>query len=219
MVLNFRRMMDEFPPNSHVSKQKPMQPKPVKKVERVVEGQVLRKQKSFGRRFAEIFIGGDVKGVGSFIFTEIMIPAAKDAIADGITQGIERMLFGEVRSTSRRRGGYRPQQGNINYTRYANRNASPPFVVMQPQERKPNAPSTYEDIVLETRGDAEAVIHKLYELVASYDAATVADLYELVGMTGSFVDNKWGWTNIQGSGVERVRNGYMLSLPDPEPLD
>ncbi len=56
-------------------------------------------------------------------------------------------------------------------------------------------------------------------LLDKYDSVTVAEFYELCGVSGNFTDNKYGWTDIQGASVQRTRNGYLLNMPKPEPLD
>jgi hypothetical protein len=48
---------------------------------------------------------------------------------------------------------------------------------------------------------------------------SVADLYDLVGVTGNYTDNKYGWTDIRSASVIRVRDGYMLKLPKALPLN
>jgi len=76
-----------------------------------------------------------------------------------------------------------------------------------------------EDIILRTRGEGEAVIASLSDLIEDYGVASVADLYDLVGITGSFTDNKYGWTNLRTASVTRVRDGFLLNLPRPTPID
>jgi hypothetical protein len=85
--------------------------------------------------------------------------------------------------------------------------------------RRARARHDFDEIVLETRGEADEVIDQLYEIVSRYDSATVADLYELVGLASTHTDNKWGWTDLRGAGVTRVRSGYLLDIPEPRPLD
>lgn len=77
----------------------------------------------------------------------------------------------------------------------------------------------FDEIVLDERAEAEEVIDKLYEVVSRYEFATVADLYDLVGLPSNHTDHKWGWSDLRGAGVSRIRDGYLLDLPDPEPLD
>ena len=58
------------------------------------------------------------------------------------------------------------------------------------------------------------------EIIEEYDGiVTVADLYDLVGITDKYTDHKYGWTNLRNAKVERVRDGYMLKLPKVLPID
>ena len=57
------------------------------------------------------------------------------------------------------------------------------------------------------------------DLIESYGAVSVADLYDLVGILGSPNDNKWGWANIRTAEPIRVRDGYLLKLPKVCPID
>jgi hypothetical protein len=72
---------------------------------------------------------------------------------------------------------------------------------------------------LETRTEAEEVIDRLFDMVSRYDSASVADLYALVGLASTHTDYKWGWTDVRGAGVSKIRGGYLLDLPEPKPLD
>lgn len=205
--------MDSLPTNSHKSKN-PNEEKP--KIEKVVAGTVVQRKRPLGKRIAETFGATDMKSVGGFVVLDVILPAAKDMVADAISQGIERMLFGEARSISRRPNKQYSNNGYVNYSRY--NPSTPPF--------KPNVPSRrargshdFNEIILETRVEADEVIERLFDLVDRYQSASVADLYELVGIQGQYTDDKWGWVDIRGAGVTRIRNGYLLDLPRPEPLD
>ena len=220
--------MEDYPSNSHKKKTPPKAIEETKKVERVVEGEVIRRKKPLGKRFAELFIGGDAKSVGSYVMFEVLLPAVKDTLADAMSQGVERMLFGEARSTSRRTGrrpgGSYYDNTYISYNRPPNRATGAPGSYGRMEEprhmsRRNRANHDFDEIILATRVEAEEVIDNLFGLVSQYESASVADLYELVGVTGSFADEKWGWTDLRGAGVSRIRNGYLLDLPKPEPLD
>ena len=41
----------------------------------------------------------------------------------------------------------------------------------------------------------------------------------LVGVSGNYTDNKYGWTDIRNASVIRVRDGYMIKLPKALPLN
>ena len=72
--------------------------------------------------------------------------------------------------------------------------------------------------MLESRGEADAVLSRMDEIMEEYDIVRVADLYDLVGITGDYTDNKYGWTNIRDAKVVRVRDGYKIQLPRAMPL-
>lgn len=70
------------------------------------------------------------------------------------------------------------------------------------------------DIVLATYKDAGEVLHKLVHLIETYGHASVADLYDLVGMPNSYSNVLIGWSSYQDITIKRCREGYLLSLPD-----
>lgn len=210
---------DEFPANSRTNR--PAQEPEEKKLAIIVTGKVERRKAPLGRRVKELFVRGDAPSVGGYILNEILLPAVKDTIADMVSQGIERMLFGEGRSTSRRTGARPGTGGYTNYNRYS---STPPWkkeTREEPRTMSHRAKSShnFDDIILATRVEGEDVIEKLFELVSRYEQATVADLYELVGVQSSFTDEKWGWVDLRGAGVTRISSGYLLELPRPTPLD
>jgi len=203
----------DYPPNSDASKRQAQEDKNIK---RVTSDEPIRRKKSLGKQFKETFVAGDAKTAVRYVMFDVLIPAAKDMIAEAGTQGIEKLIFGDTR----RRGSTPPQAGPtgyVSYNRYAmgNRQTAPQRVL----SRQARARHDFDEIVLVSRVEAEEVIDKLYEVVSRYGAATVADLYELVGSPGTHTDNKWGWTNLRGAGVSRTRGGFLLDLPEPEPLD
>lgn len=211
-------MESEFPSNSHSSK-RAARDEP-KKVEQIVSSEVVRRKKPLSKRFTETFVGGDARGVASYVMFDVLIPAAKDMVADAMSMGVEKMLFGDVRSSSRRGGSRSGSSGPyVSYNRFApgsslGRRDEPTI-----PSRRARATHDFDEIILATRVEAEEVVDRLFDLVSRYESATVADLYELVGVSGNYTDDKWGWTDIRGAGVTRVRNGYLLDLPKPTPLD
>lgn len=217
--------MDVFPANSHSSKivTQPTTREAVeeKKVEKVVTGTVIQRKTPLSKKFMSTFFGGDAKGVIGYVFQEVLLPAAKDTITDVVSQGIERMVYGESRSTSRRTG-HRPSgyAGYTSYNRYSGPAAARPDPRQKPgPSQKARANHDFGEIILPTRAEATDVIDSCFDLIAKYEVVTVADVWTLCGATPQFTDENWGWTDIRGFGVTRITNGYLLDLPKPEPLD
>lgn len=214
-------MEGEFPSNSKYKKVVPQSSEPEKKVEKITEGTVVRRKKSLGKRFKEVFVSGDSKSVGHYVLLEVLLPAVKDMIADVASTYVDRTLFGEGRSGHRRPGmsHARPTgtPGYVSYNRFGpagSREDARPSL-----SRQARATHSFDELVIATRVEAEAVISSLYDLLEKYQQATVEDLYDLVGETPQYTDSKWGWTDLRTAGVTRSGGGYLLALPKPIPLD
>ena len=183
-----------------------------KKVEKVVSGKVTQRKKSLGKKILETFVGEDVGNVNQYLVHDILVPAVKSMLSDMVQGGIEMMLFGERRGSRTRRDGNRSYVSYNSFSGHDRRDNRP----MSQQSR---ARHDFGDIVLDSRGEAEEVLSHLVDLVIDYGQATVSDLYDLVGVTGSFTDNKYGWTDLSRASVSRVRDGYVLNLPRPMLID
>lgn len=206
--------MEEFPGNSKFAKEPEN-----KQITRVVAGRVTRRRPPLSRRLAENIVGDNAKGVFEYVLLDVVLPAAKDVLADAVSSAIERLLYGEVRGRRPRRSS---QFGNsyVSYNRYSSggynqHRDDPRRTNTQARKERPS----FDDIVLDTRADAEEVIQNLIALIDRFEAASVSDLYELVGITAEFTDAKWGWTSPRGMGVTRVGNGYLVDIPAPSPLN
>lgn len=201
----------DYPPNSKKGKS---EAKPEKKVERVTSTEAIKRKKSLGKQFSETFIGGDAKSAANYMAFGVLIPALRDALADAASQGIERLIFGESKT---RRPSSSMATGHVSYNRFSS--STPQASKPRTLSRRSRATHDFGEIVLQSRTEAEEVIDRLFDLVSRFDSATVADLYELVGIANTHTDHKWGWTDLRGASVTRIRNGYLLDLPEPEPLD
>jgi hypothetical protein len=217
---------EEFPPNSDESKK--ASPRGEPKVDPVVTGGAKRRRKSLRRQFKETFVAGDAKSAGTWVIFEVLLPGAREVVAESITQGVERIIFG---SSKRRSGSLYPPQtgpaGNIMYNQLSQSALGSRFLPRTPgglpgpervMSRQARAAHNFDEIVLTLRSDAEQTIDQLMNIVARYGQASVANLYELVSFEASHVDHKWGWTDLTGAGVTKVRDGYLLDLPSPHPL-
>lgn len=199
--------MAEYKSNSHRSKEIEKQEER-QKLEPIAKGKA--KKKSDVKKFADTFIAEDITSVKDYIIMEVLLPAAKKAISDIVTNGIDMILYGETRSKSKSR------ESRVSYTSY-----------YKDRDRDYDRPSRsrgrygydYDDIILDTRKEAEEVLDRMDDLIDTYGMVSVADLYDLVGISGNYTDNKYGWTNLRNADVQRVRDGYLLKLPKALPFD
>lgn len=203
----------EFPPNSDKSKLGETEEKNVKQV---TSAPAIRRKKGIGKQFKSIFFGGDARTAYQYVVYEVLIPGAKEMLLDGVREGMEKLVLGQSRR--QRNAPTSGPMGYVSYNRYA--------MGGQQQQQRPRTISNrarsrhnFDEIVLESRQEAEDVLERLYDLVEQYGSASVSDLLELVGIQSTHVDQKWGWEELRGAGVSRIRGGYLLDLPDPEPLN
>lgn len=208
-------MDSEFPPNSvRAQKSSEAETPEDKKVESVVKGEVVRRKKPLGKRFHETFLGGDARGTASFVVFNVLIPAAKDMLVEAGAQGIERLVYGESKRGGMRRSAM--QTGHIAYNRMNQPSDRPPPAQLS---RRARSRHDFDEIILQSRGEAEEVLDRMFDLLSRYDSVSVADLYELTGVQSAHTDQKWGWTDLRGSSVHRTRSGgFLLDLPEPVPL-
>lgn len=210
----------DFPANSHKATDAP-KPEP-KNVTPVVQG-AQRRKPGLGRRFAETFGGGDAHSVGQYILFDVLLPAAKDMVSDAVSGGIDRFLFGDSRPSSRRGRtiGGGSSTGYVNYSRMS---GSSNGSMRQSREQsrdmvRRRAVNSPDEILLQTRVEAQEVLDRMNDLIATYEVVTKADLYTLVDISPEFTDGNWGWTDLSDARIHHDRDGYLLDLPKPQPVE
>ena len=202
--------MTEYKANSHRVKEE-QKNKEVEKKNIQPVAKAKTKKKSEVKKFADVFIAEDITSVKDYIVNDVLIPAAKKAISDIITNGIDMILYGEAKGRDRRRDG----GSRVSYTKYYERDRDRDY----DRSRTRRSVYDYDDIILDTRGEAEDVLNRMDDLIDAYGMVSVADLYDLVGISGNYTDNKYGWTNLRNAEVRRTRDGYLLKLPKALPFD
>jgi len=214
----------DFPSNSQNLVNKPTQPKkkkPEKNVEKIVSGDVIKRPVSVGKKFKGLFFGGEFRSASSYIVFEVLLPALKNMAVDATTKGIERVIYGEA---APRRSGYESHNSRISYNGISNRTFG-----RDPRERAamlPDQPPYHRrgsglalpEIALTSRGECEKVVAGLTEILDIYEAASVADYYDMLGLPSTSTDNDWGWTRLSFAEVRQTRYGFVIDLPDPTPL-
>lgn len=202
-----------LPDNSHVNRAKtanqtsgntPAEKKDTdteKRAEKVVTGKVKTKPNA-KRKLTDVFISEDVANVKNYILMDVIVPAVKKAIYDLIVGTLDISLYGG------RGSGKRPSVDKISYRDYNS-------MSRQDTRDVPRSHSvySYDDIIFSSRGEAEAVLSRMDEIMDEYRMVRVADMYELAGVSGDYTDNKYGWTNIRDAKISKVYDGYKIDMP------
>lgn len=199
---DIHQLKKTYPGNSKASKEM-MLSGDKKAIKPIVQSPAKRKKKSAGKRITETLVGEDVDNVMQYLIYDVLVPSAKSTIIDMVSGGIEMLLGGERKNTrmTRDRG-----RSYVNYSSSVRDHHR----VVSPRSRSTHI---FDDILLQTRGDAEAVLSQMVDIIDEYGQVSVADLYDLVDISGEFTDHRYGWTNLSRATVERTRGGYLLNLP------
>lgn len=208
--------MEDYKSNSDKARQEQQSEK---KVEAVITGAAKTRKKGEMQKLADVFIAEDANNVKSYILMEVIVPAVKKAISDIVNTGIDivdtgidMILYGEA-GRSKKNG----TASKVSYRNYYDQGAD--RVRAGSAGNRRNTPD-YDDILFDTRGDAEAVLDAMNDIISQYGTVSVSDFYDLARVPNdNFTMNRYGWTNIGGATAVRVRDGYILKLPRAIPLN
>lgn len=216
--------MAEFPANSkmppRMNNPQVAPADPEKRVEKaVVEGTIVRKaKKGVGKRFVELFFSGETpKSVMTNVATGVVLPAVRDMLFTAGRDALHRVLYPTGQSGA---GGSTWRQGGgavIAYNRYAQ---SP---TPQPDQRttmshQGRTTGNYEELLFQSRTQAEQVIDEMFLLLEKFGTVTVGDFFDLAGVSTEFPDRTHGWRSLQGVAPIPRDGGFILNLPRPEGL-
>ena len=210
----------DYQGNSNKDKEE-KEDKPEKVVVKVVTGEVIRKPRTLGRKFKDIFFGGDARSAARYVAADVLLPALRDLVVDVIGRGTERVIYGESSVRHRRPTMESRVQYNRSYNNPLDRSyAGPrqPPVRLPDQNWRQTRKQRVGDIIIASREEAERVVETLLEIIDQYDVASVADYYDLLGEETTAIDNKWGWTYLNNVQVRQVHHGYLIDLPSAEQL-
>ena len=177
-------------------------------VEKVTTGVAVVKKKTFGRKVLDLFLSEKIDDVGDYVTHNVIGPGIKSLLYDMVNSAVSMMFWGDpnVRRNSRNGGGRKDYDKMYDDRRRRERGRRPAY--------------DYDDIIFETRDDAERVLDRLYDQLDRYGKARVADLYEAAGLSpdGNYTVNYYGWYSLRGAGVYPTSEGWAIDLPKCESL-
>jgi hypothetical protein len=162
------------------------------------------------------FFKESAQDVGRFIVWDVLIPAFKDLISDIVKKGIDAFLFGEE---SANRSQDKKKLDNPSYIQYGN------YSKYRDRDRRNDRNrhgdqwfirghgKQVEDPWFASESKALDVRDQMVEIIARYDMAFVADLYDIMDEPALHTDYKFGWYEFGDATVRRVRDGFVIDLP------
>lgn len=202
----------DYPSNAQTPKpQIPVE----KKIDQVITGEVIRRKRSPFAKLTQNFVTEDSGSVFEYLIVEVLVPAAKSLVYDIFTQGLERKLYGEAKPKSPAQRGYTNYAAKTHSSTPIRYNTGGTVTALNRTQRVNH---DFSEIILEKRSDAEDVLDKLRDLIGDYGMATVNDFYDLIGLTGEFTDDKWGWRDMRTARIQPTRDGYLFRFPKTTPV-
>lgn len=180
----------------------------------VKRSDVIVKKEGIGKKVKKAFISDDAKDVTSYIIFDVIVPGIKD----GIFATLERMFYGGSSYSSRRddRDSYYGRE-RTSYSAYYKKGRGRDRDYYD-DERDHREKVDYRHIVLKRREDAENIVRALRDYIHEYDSVSVARLLDLVDEPGVYTDNNYGWVREEDIGMKRVRDGYLIDVPEARSL-
>lgn len=200
--------MNNYTPNSHKYREEQKKAsEEKKKIQKVIKGSATIKKKNIFQKMVDVFISEDASNIKDYVVNDMIVPTGKKIIL-----GVIDMLLNGGHSTYTSDRFAAPK---VSYRKYYD----------GPRDDRPLVSSSararfdHEDIEFETRGEAEAVLDEMFNVIDRYNLVTVGDMYDMVDLPQPFTSNKYGWTNLRGASVVRVGGKYIIKLPKAMPID
>lgn len=148
---------------------------------------------------ALVFIGGMTAGGCCVVSAALKSETFTTALKDAVTKKTTEVLYGTECERPKRKVSY--------YDAY----------------RRPHSANHSlehcDDIVFNTRKDAEFVLDAMSDAIKQYGVVSLADVYDIAGIgSPAFTANKYGWRSVEDGEVVRCRDGYYIKLPKAEEI-
>lgn len=203
--------MEEYLSNSHKSREKGVN----KQIKPVITGNAKIGKKSGLTRLTDIFRPDDISDVKGYLLKDILIPEIRETVYEILRKTIDGLF-----SHGKSRGTNYSSYTSASRISYSSSYTNPTRTTKGPNTV--DSSFNYENIIFDKRGDAEAVLIAMQDIISQYKAVSVADLYDLAEIsTSNYSLNNYGWTDIntQNSKIVRTTEGYKLFLPKATPLN
>ena len=174
------------------------------------------------KKVKDAFIKSDGKTIKNYAFFDVLIPSVKRILYDLVTKTFGMALFNDKSVPGNNplgSSGYANQYqqviyraGDVSYRPY---NSAPP---QRTSSNYSPAGFDYGTFVFQQRGDIEAVLNQLTDIIEKYGVATVGDLYDSFGQTAPYTAENYGWKTMNGCEPVICSGGWRLKMTSPSPV-
>ncbi len=74
------------------------------------------------------------------------------------------------------------------------------------------------ELLFDTQTEAEELVLFLNDIIEKYGYATVADMYEHLGLSDHYMHNKYGWIDLSSVDIYGVMHGIRVDMPMARPI-
>lgn len=157
-------------------------------------------------KIAKSVIAEDARNVGSYILLDVLIPALKKLVVDIVENGITALIYGQDAPV--RRSGSTKQKVSYN-----DAYVSSSLNRTRASELRNRSVYDMDDILFETRGEADMLLEDLKDAVSRYRSVSIGDLRSALKLPTTNTDWNYGWTDLGSAEVVRNRDGYSIIFP------
>lgn len=167
-------------------------------------------------KFAELFIKEDIDTVKDHVVKNVIVPGIINIVINGVNNALSMFLTGSASGS-----GYQViNTSKTGYsTIYSRRNSQPVEIGSANRTR-------YDSFAFTTEADAKKLLAGMVLILEKYKICSVEDMFDLiremfdnVNIESSHTDSKRGWTDFSNVDIVQTRDGWVLRLPHPMPID
>lgn len=187
----------------------------------VSDGNAQALKPTAGSKLKRLFFGGDAKEAGRYVVQNTILPAIRTMLFESGQRGLERMIYGDQYDHI----GRAPMQqqhwsgGRYTYNQPVHSTRHPAMLPGQPPHQAPSSrPSRMGEVEISSKEEAYGALEMMYDLIENFQVASVADLNQILGWVSAHTDHSWGWYDLSGATIQQIKNGWLLRLPQPQPI-
>lgn len=175
------------------------------KLEKVISSEVTERKKSIFAQILSSFFEQDLADVKQSLWRDVVLPNLQDGLYE-LMQNSIAVIFG--RAPSNRRSGTGAKVDYAGKYKYGS------TVVNERKVDTATSRYDFSNLVFHSYNDADEVLGTMVEYIDRYDAISVAAFLDLIGKDNNHADVKYGWTSLGAAKIKRVKEGYILDLPN-----
>ena len=161
----------------------------------------------------ENLIVDSLRETWAHMLTNVLIPGIRDSLYEGGVGVLNTLIYQDDQPQAR---GAAVGRGKAVHRKNYNKmhRQGPRFSERDQRNMR------FEKFTFDSHKEAKGVLDDMMSALSQYGVATVSDFYEAAGYSNTnFTNDNWGWVSLTGSRIKATGHGFVVILPDPEPLN